>query len=153
MQHWHWLIKDDKSKIVVMIEYFENELKEARREVKEVGVVETIANKLPAYHETRFSQLQELETVLEVMEIELKKIEAEKFKTLLEHYKRALSSSDCRKYMEMDEDVIDMKLLIADVSSIRNQVLGIVKSLEMKHYQLGNIVKLKTAGLEDSRID
>lgn len=150
---WHWIIKDDKSKILDMVEYFENELEDARREVKQSGVIEKLSQQLPAYHELRFSQLQQVETVLEILEIELKQIESEKFKKFLEHYNRALSSSDCKKYVEGDPDVVAVSEMIADVAYIRNQLLGVVKSLEMKAFQLNNIVRLRTAGIEDARLD
>lgn len=150
---WHWVIKDDKSKIFDMVEYFENELVDARKEIKQIGLIETVVQKLPAYHETRFSQLQEVETVLEVLEIEMKQLEAEKFKQFLEHYKRQLSSADCKKYVDGDAEVVALSLLIADVAYIRNQLTGVVKSLEMKSYSLGHIVKLRTAGIEDARLD
>lgn len=150
---WHWIIKDDKSKILDMVEYFENELEDARREVKQSGVIEKLSQQLPAYHELRFSQLQQVETVLEILEIELKQLESEKFKKFLEHYNRALSSADCKKYVEGDPDVVAVNEMIADVAYIRNQLLGVVKSLEMKAFQLNNIVRLRTAGIEDARLD
>lgn len=150
---WHWIIKDDKSKILDLVEYFENELEDARREIKQVGLIETIAQKLPAYHELRFSQFQEVEAVLEILEIEMRQLESEKFKLFLEHYKRQLSSADCKKYVDGDPDVVALSQLIADVSYIRNQLSGVVKSLEMKAFQLNNIVRLRTAGIEDARID
>ena len=150
---WHWVIKDDKSKIIDMVDFFEGELEDARREIKQIGVIEKIAQQLPAYHELRFSQFQEVEAVMEILEIEMKQLESEKFKLLLEHYKRALTSSDCKKYVEGDPDVVALALLIADVAYIRNQLAGIVKSLEMKAFQLNNIVRLRTAGIEDARLD
>lgn len=149
---WHWIIKEDKAKIIDMVEFFESELEDARREIKQVGLIESIAQKLPTYHEHRFSQLQQVETVLEILEIEMRQIESEKFKLLLEHYKRALTSSDCKKYVDGDPDVVALSQLIADVSYVRNQLVGVVKSLEMKAFQLNNIVKLRTAGIEDSLI-
>ncbi|EPE1232735.1 hypothetical protein ACSGOQ_006012, partial [Escherichia coli] len=68
MKPWHWIIKDDKSKIIDMIEHFEKETEEARREVKKIGIIEKIAQEIPGWHETRLSQLQELEAVLEMLE-------------------------------------------------------------------------------------
>lgn len=153
MKAWHWIIKDDKSKIVDLVEYFDGELEEARREVKKVGVIEKISSELPAYHETRFAQLQAMETVLEFLEAEMKQLEAEKYKHFLEHYKRQLSSTDCKKYVDGDKEVVELSLVIAEVALIRNQLAGIVKSLEMKGFQLGHIVKLRTAGIEDARLD
>lgn len=153
MKAWHWIIKDDKSKIVDLIEYFDKELEEARNEVKRVGIIEKISQDLPAYHETRYAQLQQMETVLEFLEQEMKALEAEKFKHFLEHYKRQLSSTDCKKYVDGDKDVVELSLVIAEVALIRNQLVGIVKSLEMKAFQIGHIVKLRTSGIEDARLD
>ncbi|AXC39243.1 UNVERIFIED_ORG: hypothetical protein [Escherichia phage CMSTMSU] len=46
MKPWHWIIKDDKSKIIDMIEHFEKETEEARREVKKIGIIEKIAQEI-----------------------------------------------------------------------------------------------------------
>lgn len=153
MKPWHWVIKADKTKIIDFVNYFNDELEEARKEIKQVGVIEAIAAKLPSYHENRFGQLQQIESVMEVLEIEMRQLEAEKFKHFLEHYRRQLSSSDCKKYVDGDKEVVDLSELINEVAYIRNQYVGIVKSIEMKAFQLNNIVKLRTAGIEDARID
>ena len=153
MKPWHWVIKADKNKLIDMIEYFDKELEEARKEIKQVGIIENIAAKLPSYHENRFGQLQQVESVMEVLEIEMRQLEAEKFKHFLEHYRRQLSSSDCKKYVDGDKEVVELAELINEVAYIRNQYTSIVKSLEMKAFQLNNIVKLRTAGIEDARLD
>ena len=153
MKPWHWIIKDDKSKLIDMITFFDAEIEEARKEVKKIGIIEKIAQEIPGWHETRLSQLQELEAVLEMLEIEMKQIQAEKFKYYLEAYRRALSSSDCKKYVDGDKEVCELYELINEVSYIRNQYSSIVKSLEMKAFQLNNIIKLRTAGIEDARLE
>lgn len=150
---WHWIIKDDKSKLLDLITYFNTEIDAAKKEVKKIGSVEKLSQDLPGWHETRLSQLQELEAVLETLEIEMKQIQAEKFKFFLESYRRQLSSSDCKKYVEGDKDVCDLAEVINEVAFLRNQYTSIVKSLEMKAFQLNNIVKLRCAGLEDIRLD
>jgi hypothetical protein len=35
---------------------------------------------------------------------------------------------------------------------LRNKWLGIIKALDIKQWQLSNIVKLRTAGLEDASL-
>ena len=87
------------------------------------------------------------------MEIEMRQLEVEKFKHFLEHYRRQLSSSDCKKYVDGDKEVVELAELINEVAYIRNQYVGIIKALEMKAFQINNIVKLRTAGIEDARID
>ena len=39
--------------------------------------------------------------------------------------------------------------LINEVALLRNKWLGIMKGLDAKQWQLGHIVKLRTAGMED----
>ena len=150
---WHRVIKQDKSKIVDFLEYFEEELENSKKEVKATGVIETVAKNIPYYHDLRFGQLQQIESVLEVLEIELKKIQSEKFKLYLEGYKRTLSSSDCMKYVQGDADVVAQCELINEVKHIRNMFFGVVSSLEKLGFAIGHIVKLRTSGIEDARFD
>lgn len=149
---WHRIVKQDISKVFDMVDFYETELEEARKEVKQTGVIETVISRLPTFFETRFSQLQEIEAVLETLEIDAKKKESEAYKKLLEHYKRALTSSDIKKYIESDPDVVAYAEVISEVAYIRNQFLGIVKSFEMKSFSLGHVVKLRTAGIEDASL-
>jgi hypothetical protein len=67
----------------------------------------------------------------------------------LENYQRALSSRDVEKYVEGEADVIDMEKVINEFAMLRNHWLGIIKGLDIKQWQLSNIIKLRAAGLED----
>jgi hypothetical protein len=63
-----------------------------------------------------------------------------------------LSSRDCDRYVDGEQDVVDFEILINDVALLRNQYLGVIKGLDIKQWQLSNIVKLRTAGLDDASI-
>jgi len=63
-----------------------------------------------------------------------------------------LSSRDAEKYVDGEDDIVDMDKLINDFALIRNQWLGITKGLDQKQWQLTNIVKLRVAGMEDANI-
>ena len=67
----------------------------------------------------------------------------------MENYQRALSSRDVEKYVEGEADVVDMEKIINEFALLRNQWLGIIKGLDIKQWQLSNIIKLRAAGLED----
>lgn len=149
---WHREIRDDTSKVLDFVDYFNNELKEAQREVKQNGLLVNVLDKLPGYHEQRYSQLQEIEAVLEIMDTKVEEIKTEKYKKFLEHYNRVLSSTDVKRYVEGDIDVVQIMQLRTEVSFIRNQFFGIIKSFEMKHYALGNITKIRCAGIEDATL-
>jgi hypothetical protein len=42
-----------------------------------------------------------------------------------------------------------MEKVINEFAMLRNQWLGIIKGLDIKGYQINNIIKLRAAGLED----
>lgn len=149
---WHDIIKSDKSKIIDFIDYFEKELVKAKDEIEIKGLIEKCISSLPGIVETRFRQLQEIETVLEMLNLELKKIRAEKFKMFLEKYNRQLSSSDAWKYTDGEKDVYDLCQLINEVAFVRNKYLGLTKALEQKSFMIGHLTRLRTAGLEDAFI-
>ena len=134
------------------IAHFEDELLQARKEVGISGLVEKSIKELPAVTEIRFGQLQEVEAVLNYLNIQLRKIRRKHFTNYLENYNRALSSNDATKYVDGEDDVVDMTKIINDFALIRNQWLSITKGLDQKQWQITNIVKLRVAGMEDADI-
>lgn len=146
---WYSKVSRDIGQLPSCLDYFYNELEEARKEVKIYGNIEKTSASLPGIVEHRFNQLQEIEAILEYLNIELRRIRSKAFKKYLENYPRALSSRDCEKYAEGEADVVDMEKIVNEFAMLRNQWLGIVKGLDIKQWQLSNIIKLRTAGLED----
>ena len=108
---------------------------------------------MPAQTETRFSELQEIEAVLNFLNIQLRKIRRKHFKNYLESYARALSTRDAEKYVDGEQSVIDLSHLCNQFALLRNRYLGIMKGLDTKQWQIGHITKLRTAGMEDIVID
>ena len=80
---------------------------------------------------------------------QLRKIRRKHFQKYLEAYQRALTSRDAEKYVDGEDEVVDFETLINEVALLRNRWLGIMKGLDAKQWQLGHIVKLRTAGMED----
>lgn len=146
---WYSKVSKDISFLPDCIEHFYKELDSAKYEVKIHGNVEKASAHLPGIVEQRFNQLQEIEAVLEYLNIELRRTRSKAFKKYLENYQRALSSRDVEKYVDGEADVVDMEKIINEFAMLRNQWLGIVKALDIKQWQLSNIIKLRTAGLED----
>jgi hypothetical protein len=146
---WYAKVSKDIANLPQCLDYFYNELDEARKEVKIYGNVEKASAALPGIVEHRFNQLQEIEAILEYLNIELRRVKSKAFKKYLENYQRALSSRDCEKYVDGEADVVDMEKIINEFAMLRNQWLGIIKGLDIKQWQISNIIKLRTAGLED----
>lgn len=146
---WYSKVSKDISNLPDCIEYFYRELDTARAEAKIHGNIEKASASLPGIVEHRFNQLQEVEAILEYLNIELRRTRSKAFKKYLENYQRALSSRDVEKYVDGEADVVDMEKIINEFAMLRNQWLGIIKGLDIKQWQLSNIIKLRTAGLED----
>ena len=149
---WYSDIAKDVGKIPDAIQYFEDEIVDARKEVKLVGNVERAAASMPGIVEQRFNQLQELEAILEYLNIELRRLRSSFFKKYLENYARALSSRDVEKYVDGEADVVDYEKIINEFALMRNKWLGVTKALDQKQWQLTNIVKLRVAGMEDASL-
>jgi len=153
MSTWYNKVVDDLSVIVDCIDYFENELEEARYECGIKGSLEKASAKLPGITEMRFNQLQEIEAILEHLNIELRRERSKTFRKYLEAYNRQLSSRDAEKFVDGEDSVITLTQLTNQFSLLRNKFLGIMKGLDTKQWQIGHITRLRTAGMEDIVID
>lgn len=150
--NWYTRITQDLAVIPDFITHYETELNSAKNEVKIYGNVEKNIANLPGVTEMRFNQLQEIEAVLNYLNIKLRQIRRKHFQKYLEAYNRALTSRDAEKYVDGEDEVIDFETIINEVALLRNRWLGIMKGLEAKQWQMGHIVRLRTAGMEDISI-
>lgn len=149
---WYNKVSDDIANIPNAIAYFESELLDAKNECKITGNIEKASSQMPGIVEHRFNQLQEIEAILEFLNIESRRLRSFHFRKYLENYQRALSSRDCEKFVDGEADVVDFDKIINEFALLRNKWLGIIKALDIKQWQVSNIIKLRTAGLEDASL-
>ena len=149
---WYSKVSKDISYIPDAVAYFNDELINARLDANIKGNIEKAAAAMPGIVEQRFSQLQEIEAILEYLNIELRRLKSQHFRKYLENYQRALSSRDCEKFVEGEADVVDFEKIINEFALLRNKWLGITKGLDVKQWQLSNVIKLRTAGMEDATL-
>lgn len=150
--NWYNRVSRDISCIPDAVKFYNEELVEAKKDCQVNGRLERVSAALPAIVETRFSQLQEIEAILEYLNIELRRLKSSHFRSYLENYQRSLSSRDCEKFVEGEADVVDFEKLINEFALIRNKWLGIIKGLDIKQWQVSNVIKLRTAGLDDATL-
>ena len=149
---WYSRVVADLGAIPDFISHYENELNSAKADCKIGGLIERNIKELPGTTEHRFNQLQEIEAVLNYLNIQLRKIRRKHFQKYLEAYARALTSRDAEKYVDGEDEVIDFETIINEVALLRNKWLGILKGLDAKQWQMGHIVRLRTAGMEDIQV-
>lgn len=150
--NWYTKISKDISNIPDAAEYYDAELQAAKVDSRITGNIEKAAANMPGIVEHRYGQLQEIEAILEYLNIELRRLKSQYFRKYLENYQRALSSRDCEKYVEGEDDVVDFEKIINDFALIRNKWLGVTKALDQKQWMITNIVKLRVAGMEDASL-
>jgi len=146
---WYSKVSQNIGNIPDAVLYFEKELLEAKKEVRIVGNIEKSSAAMPGIVEHRFNQLQEIEAILEYLNIELRRLRSQFFRKYLENYQRALSSRDVEKYVDGEADVVDYEKIINEFALLRNKWLGVLKALDIKQWQLSNVIKLRVAGMED----
>ena len=146
---WYNRVVADLGEIPAFINYYENELVEAKFDCGVKGNLERNVASLPGITEHRFNQLQEIEAVLNYLNIQLRKIRRKHFQKYLEAYQRALTSRDAERYVDGEDEVIDFETIINEVALVRNKWLGLMKGLESKNFMLGHVARLRTAGMED----
>lgn len=149
---WYSKLSKDITLLPDAIDYFTDELNQAKQDARITGNIEKASASMPGIVEHRFNQLQEIEAILEHLNIELRRTKSFHFRKYLESYQRALSSRDCERYVEGETDVVELENLINEFALLRNKWLGIVKALDVKQWQITNIIKLRIAGMEDASL-
>jgi hypothetical protein len=149
---WYSRVVASLGAIPDFIAHYEQELEAAKKECRIGGLVERNIKDLPGITEHRFNQLQEIEAILNYLNIQLRKIRRKHFQKYLEAYARQLTSRDAEKYVDGEDEVIDFETIINEVALLRNKWLGIMKGLDTKQWQMGHIVRLRTAGMEDIQV-
>jgi hypothetical protein len=107
---------------------------------------------LPGIVSHRFNQLQEIESVLKFLNVKYDKMRSDHYRRYLERYNRELSDRSIEKYIDGESDIVDMNNLINEVALVRNKYLGIMKGLDAKGFSLGNITRLRIAGMNDQEL-
>ncbi len=150
---WYSRVTKDTSDLETLlkcIEFYDVQHEEAQRELKPTGRINDLCIRLPSMVEYRFGQLQELEAILGFYERRALKVKLEKKRGFLEHYNRNLTDRQADQYAEIDDEVQILAQLVEEIALLRNKFLGLTTGYEYLHFQIGNIIHLRRAGIEDA---
>ncbi len=143
----------DFSALANALMWFEKERDDAAKFFKYDGIkLEDAHKRLPGLMMYYYDQTQELEAILEWLEVLLTKAMGKARRFYTESYARSLSERQVEKWAEGDPAVIDIRMLIVEVSHARNRHLGVSKGLDAANFQLGHINHLRRAGIEDTTL-
>lgn len=156
MQYYRRIFREtDEAKQLVLIvdacEKYLDELPAAMAETKPAsGRIETAQNRMAGITAENYSRLQDLEIMLtHVTNIE-DRVLMNKAKYYKENYQRDLTDRMAEKYADVHDDVQEVRSIRTYVAYVRNQYLAVMKGLEVMHYQIGNLTKLRAVGLDDA---
>lgn len=144
----------DLTPLVAAMDYFSKEYEEgvkAVRPERETRLWE-ISRELPGHMVFRYEQWQQLNAIHEWLEVRESAMIRKAADDLQKHYARTLSTRDAITLAETDENVLAMRTIRIEVKMLSNKFAGITKSLEMLHYQINSLIKLREAGIEDATI-
>jgi hypothetical protein len=96
------------------------------------GSIEKIAKELPVLMDMRFTQLQVLNATIEYFEKQHEQIKTKYYRKYLENYQRSLSSRDVEKYVNGEQEVVDLYMIINEIALMRNIFISITKSIDAK---------------------
>lgn len=145
-------IKKDESTLPKVLDYFNNEYEDARKEVDIKGSLTECVSKISSRYEYRVSQLQEIEAILKHFEIKLSQRKSSLYQKFLENYNRSLSSTDIKIYIEGQPEIVAIQQIINEIALIRNKYLGLTKGFETANYQLSNLSRLYASGVDGVQI-
>ena len=146
---WYSRIVNDLGEIPAAVAFYDSELESAKNETKITGGLEKNAQELSGITSHRFGQLQELEAILKHLNIKYDKMRSDHYRKYLEKYQRDLTDRSIEKYIDGEDDIVNMSILINEISLVRNKYLAMMKGLDIKNWQISNIVRLRVVGMED----
>jgi len=150
---WYNRIVENLAEIPSAIDYYNNELELSQSETKIIGNLEKNSQELSGITSHRFGQLQEIEAILKHLNIKYDKMRSDHYRKYLERYQRELTDRSIEKYIDGEDDIVNMSMIINEVGLIRNKYLAVMKGLDIKAWQIGHIVKLRVVGLESVTLE
>lgn len=111
--------------------------------------LEYMCKKLP-YYVSQFKDIQaEIKTIDSYLDFRRDQIEGTLYKKYLENSQRVLGPKEIGMYIKQDDDYIVITEFILEISHIKNKIIAILEALEVVHWQMNNIVKIRVASLEE----
>jgi len=149
---WYNRVANDIGEIPNAIDYYNHELESAQDEARIKGGLEKAAQDLSGIMAHRFGQLQDIEAILKHINIRYDKMRSDHYRKYLERYNRELTDRSIEKYIDGEDDIVGMATIINEVGLVRNRYLALIKGLDVKQFQISNIVKLRVVGMEDAHL-
>jgi hypothetical protein len=135
------------------LEWYDAEYERAAQDLKLEGQrVEEVAKKIGGLMAYYYGIVEEINGIHQWLEILHIRALHKARKGFIEHYNTKLSAQTAEKYAEADEEALALRMLINEVA-LRNRLFqSITTGLTAVNFRIGDITKLRMAGIEDATI-
>jgi len=146
--NWFMEVKKDNSKLPKCLEYFEERYKEIQPMTEVKGRLSSEEAMLGYITSIVQSDWATLDALYETFNILLKQQRGILYKKYLETYQRSLSSNDVKNYIDGEQTIVSLQQVLNEINLMRNKYIGLSKGFESKNFQLNNLTKIKSMGLD-----
>lgn len=146
--NWFGEIKKDENKLPQALDYFMKKYEEFLPKLAIGGSLSREEAELPYLNSICQEDWATLDAIMEHYNIKLRAARSKYYKKYLETYARQLSSNDVKNYVEGEQEIVAFQAIINEINLVKNKFVGLSKGLESKNWQLSNITKIKSLGLD-----
>ena len=141
----------DLTPLVEALDYFETEHADGRKDLDMAGKrIWEEARKLPGFMELRYGQYREIEAIRDYLDLRIRRKVRDNMETIWNTYNKTFSERLAEKWAENEQDVLVLKVIRIEFNLLFEKFAGLTKGMEQMHFQIGNLVKMREAGIEDS---
>jgi hypothetical protein len=144
------LLKEDITNIDIVIQYFNNELKDFDTHLELKGKCIATAN---AEHVGWFSYYDtiriEVKKVLNYISMQVDIVKSTCWFKFKEKHSRELSTRDIETYIKAEPSYINITNILLEVAELYDKSESIVESFKLRGYNLKNLTQLKMTDNED----
>lgn len=142
---------DNPEAIIALIQKYEGVIATSEDVVRLTGKTLEAANKEQAEFTWKASQaLAESEGVVKLLEAKLDKLRAGAFRKIKETSDRALADRTIEKYVDDDQDVLDMLHVYLELKMCRDKLAAVVEAFKARGYALKNIVEVRVNSIHQA---
>jgi len=146
--NWFDEVQKDNNKLPLALKNFNDRYEEILPMVKIEGRLTTQEAQLGFIVSIVQGDWSVICAIHEYFNILLRKTRSDLYKKYLETYARQLTSNDVKNYIDGDTTVVGFQKIINEIQLVENKYVGLSKGLESKNFQLNNLTKIKSMGLD-----
>jgi hypothetical protein len=154
MASWYRKITADPTNFDALVDalsHFEAEYEEGLGDLSMNGKrIWEEAKKLPGFMAYRYAQFREIEAIRDFLDLRIRRLVRDNMKTIWDTYNKTFSERMAEKWAENEDDVIALKDLRNEFHLLMEKFAGLTKGMEQLHFQIGNLVRMREAGIEDA---